>query len=43
LPGKAPRVDAIGRKLEALGLRNPTNTPGDANALNAALSPTPAR
>ena len=27
LPGKAPRVDAIGRKLEALGLAEPTNTP----------------
>ena len=27
LPDKAPRVDAIGRKLEALGLGEPTNTP----------------
>jgi cell division protein FtsL len=40
LPGKAPRVDAIGRKLEALGLAEPTNTPGDAT-LDAAVSSTP--
>jgi cell division protein FtsL len=43
LPGKAPRVDAIGRKLEALGLGTPTNTPGDGNALDAVVSSTPAR
>jgi cell division protein FtsL len=43
LPGKAQRVDAIGRKLEALGLAEPTNTPGDTNALDAAVSSTPAR
>jgi cell division protein FtsL len=43
LPGRAPKVDAIGRKLEALGLGNPTNTPGDADALNAPASSTPAR
>ncbi|MGQ0443665.1 MAG: cell division protein FtsL [Beijerinckiaceae bacterium] len=43
LPGKAPRVDAIGRKLEALGLGNSTNTPGDANAFDAPASSTPAR
>jgi cell division protein FtsL len=43
LPGKAPRVDAIGRKLEALGLAEPTNTPGAASALDAAVSSTPAR
>ena len=40
LPGKAPRVDAIGRKLEALGLAEPTNTPGEAT-LDAAVSSTP--
>jgi cell division protein FtsL len=43
LPGKAPKVDAIGRKLETLGLAEPTNTPGDANALDAPASATPAR
>jgi cell division protein FtsL len=32
LPEKAPNVDAIGRKLEALGLAEPTNTPQDQNA-----------
>jgi cell division protein FtsL len=42
LPGKAPRVDSIGRKLQALGLAEPTNTPGDA-ALDAAVSSTPPR
>jgi len=42
LPGKAPRVDAIGRKLGALGLAEPTNTPRDA-ALDAAVSSTPPR
>jgi cell division protein FtsL len=43
LPGKAPGVDAIGRKLEALGLGNQTNTPGDADGLDAPSSSTPAR
>ncbi|MGH6935311.1 MAG: cell division protein FtsL [Methylocella sp.] len=43
LPGKAPRVDVVGRKLEALGLGNQTNTPGDADALDAPASSTPAR
>lgn len=32
LPEKAPNVDAIGRKLEALGLAEPTNTPQDQNS-----------
>jgi cell division protein FtsL len=32
LPAKTPKVDAIGRKLEALGLSEPTNTPREANA-----------
>ncbi len=31
LPQKSLRVDEIGRKLEALGLSEPTNTPGDRN------------
>jgi cell division protein FtsL len=43
LPGKAPKIDAIGRKLEALGLAEPSNTPGDANSLDAAVSSTPVR
>ncbi len=30
LPDRAPRVDAIGRKLDALGLGAPTNTPREA-------------
>ncbi len=30
LPDKAQRGDVIGRKLEDLGLGEPTNTPGDA-------------
>src|ERR1700737_4583651 len=43
LPGKAPRVDAIGRKLEALGWGPPTKPPGGGNALDAVVSSTPAR
>ena len=30
LPDKAARIDSIGRKLEDLGLSEPTNTPSDA-------------
>ncbi len=43
LPDKAPRIDEIGNKLGALGLAAPTNTPGDADALDSPLSATPAR
>ncbi|MCI0601209.1 MAG: hypothetical protein L0Y50_09305 [Beijerinckiaceae bacterium] len=43
LPDKAPRVDEIGHKLEKLGLGEPTNTPGDANTIDAAQTSTPAR
>ncbi len=43
LPEKGPRIDAIGGKLEALGIGEPTNTPGDASALDSAPSATPAR
>jgi cell division protein FtsL len=41
LPDRAAKVDAIGRKLEALGLAEPTSTPGDLRGL-AARSSTPA-
>lgn len=37
LPARGARVDSIGDKLEALGLSEPTNTPG------AAVPATPAR
>ncbi|HUB63590.1 MAG TPA: hypothetical protein VL996_03960 [Methylocella sp.] len=43
LPGKAPKVDAIGRKLEALGLGEPANPPGNASVVDPAASATPAR
>ncbi len=33
LPDKGMRVDEIGRKLEALGLAEPTNTPRDGTAV----------
>jgi cell division protein FtsL len=36
IPDKAARVDAIGRKLEALGLAEPTNTPGSDAAASSA-------
>lgn len=39
LPAKAPKFDAIGRKLETLGLGSPTNTPEDSSA---AATTTPA-
>jgi cell division protein FtsL len=35
LPDKAARVDAIGRKLETLGLAEPTNTPRGKTAPSA--------
>jgi cell division protein FtsL len=35
LPDKAPPIDKIGRKLEDLGLGEPTNTPGDATTATA--------
>jgi cell division protein FtsL len=43
LPAKAPRVDSIGRKLEELGLSEPTNTPKDGKAPAAAAPVSPAR
>lgn len=38
LPEAPPKVDTIGRKLESLGLAEPTNTPRDASAA-AAVTP----
>lgn len=43
LPDKGPQVDQIGNKLAALGLGEPTNTPGDAAGWDSAASSTPAR
>ena len=43
LPDKAVKVDAIGRKLEALGFSEPTNTPGDARSLSATPAPDASR
>lgn len=40
LPEKGPRVDGIGRKLEALGLAEPTNTPQDFSAKGQITPPT---
>lgn len=39
LPDRAPTVDAIGRKLEALGLAEPTNTPGDSGSAVGGATP----
>jgi len=43
LPAKAPKIDGIGRKLEALGLTEPTNTPREGNAPRPTTPSTPAR
>ena len=43
LPGKGPKVDAIRRKLEALGLGEPTNTPSNSAIVDPAASSTPSR
>lgn len=39
LPDQPPKVDTIGRKLESLGLAEPTNTPRDAKAAGGAVTP----
>ncbi|MDB5642658.1 MAG: uncharacterized protein JWN07_1975 [Hyphomicrobiales bacterium] len=39
LPDQPPKVDTIGRKLESLGLAEPTNTPQDAKAAGSAVTP----
>jgi len=41
LPDKAPKVDTIGRKLEALGLAEPTNTPQDQSSKGQATPTQP--
>jgi cell division protein FtsL len=41
LPDRAPKVDSIGRKLEDLGLSQPTNTPTDSQASGATPSSSP--
>jgi cell division protein FtsL len=38
-PDQPPKVDTIGRKLESLGLAEPTNTPPDARAAGRAVTP----
>jgi cell division protein FtsL len=43
LPDKAARVDAIGRKLEMLGLGEPTATPRDSGATSGATPAAPHR
>jgi hypothetical protein len=43
LPEHAPKVDAIGRKLEALGLSEPTNTPRSEDMGISATTPSAAR
>jgi len=42
LPDRPPRTDSIGRKLEMLGLSEPTNTPASASANPAVRGATPA-
>lgn len=43
LPAKTAKADAIGDKLGALGLAEPTNTPGDAAASAPTTPSTPTR
>ena len=43
LPDPPPKVDSIGRKLDALGLGEPTATPSDKNAGGSAATPSSAR
>ena len=40
LPNRPPKVDSIGRKLDDLGLGEPTNTPTDRKAHGSAATPT---
>ena len=43
LPNRPPREDGIGRKLEALGLLEPTATPKDSNPESRTPTQTPKR
>ena len=43
LPNRAPKVDSIGRKLDSLGLAEPTNTPRDRRATGSVATPSAAR
>jgi cell division protein FtsL len=43
LPSKSPKIDAIGRKLETLGLAEPTNTPREGSASAPTTPAVPAR
>lgn len=43
LPDPPPKVDSIGRKLDALGLGVPTATPSDKSAGGSAATPSSAR
>ena len=43
LPDPPPKVDSIGRKLDALGLGEPTATPADKGSAGSAATPSSAR
>jgi hypothetical protein len=43
LPSRPPKTDEIGRKLDTLGLAEPTNTPRDRHAAGRAATPSSAR
>ena len=43
LPDPPPKVDSIGRKLDALGLGEPTATPADPHAGGSAATPSSSR
>ena len=43
LPDPPPKVDSIGRKLDSLGLGEPTATPTDKHASGSAVTPSSAR
>ena len=43
LPNRPPQVDSIGRKLDDLGLSQPTNTPVDHHAPGSAPTPSAKR
>ena len=43
LPDPPPKVDSIGRKLDSLGLGEPTATPSDRSAAGSAATPSSTR